>query len=153
MPTKIPAVAGGLAIAALAAIQFVRPERTNPPSDPAASFAAVAKPPHEVASSLERTCYDCHSNETVWPWYSRIAPVSWLVVRDVNQGRAHLNFSEWTRPGQEGEKPDTGDLCEQVTAGKMPLRSYLLMHPNAKLSDQEAAALCSLSLGTREESD
>ena len=153
MPAKISAIAAGLAITAMAAIQFVRPERTNPPSDPAASFTAVVKPPHEVDTSLTRACYDCHSNHTVWPWYSRIAPVSWLVARDVNQGRAHLNLSEWAQPGHEGEKPEIGGLCEQVSADKMPPRSYLLMHPSAKLSHREAAVLCSLSPGTKAEGD
>src|SRR6516162_4122750 len=97
-----------LAAGALVVMQFFRPERTNPLSDPAASFEAVAKPSSEVIASLKRACYDCHSNQTVWPWYSNLAPVSWLIASDVKQGRAHLNFSEWTRPGPEGELPSLG---------------------------------------------
>jgi hypothetical protein len=124
-------------------MQRFRSAPTNPPSDPSASFETVAKPPQKVASSLKRACYDCHSNQTVWPVYTHIAPVSWLIARDVNLGRAHLNFSEWTRPGPEGEMPNFGEACEQVRAGKMPLRSYLLLHPQAKLTDSEVDALCS----------
>lgn len=127
----------------LAAIQFFRPERTNPPSDPAASFEAVAKPSQEISSTLKRACYDCHSNQTNWPWYSNVAPMSWLVASDVKEGRARLNFSEWARPGAEGELPSLGEVCESVQSGKMPLPSYLLLHPDARLTTQEGATLCS----------
>ena len=119
-------LAGGVVVAALVAIQFFRPSRTNPPSDPAASFEAVAQPTAEVASSVKRACGDCHSNQTVWPWYCNLAPVSWLVAHDVNDGRKHLNFSAWNRPGPEGEMPDMGEACEQIRAGTMPLRSYAI---------------------------
>jgi heme-binding protein len=146
MLSKAFKIASGVAVAVLIAMQFFRPARTNPVSDPRASFEAVTRPSQEVASSLKRACHDCHSNETVWPWYSNIAPVSWLVASDVNEGRAHLNFSEWTRPGPEGEKPDMGEVCKELKAGKMPLRSYTLLHSQAKLNDQEVAALCALSV-------
>ena len=92
-----------LAAGALVVMQFFRPERANPSTDASASFEAVAKPSPEVVASLKRACYDCHSNQTVWPWYSNVAPVSWLIANDVKEGRAHLNFSEWTRPGPERE--------------------------------------------------
>lgn len=144
-------IAGGVVVLGSVVMQFFRPARTNPASDPGISFEAVVKPPQEVASSLKRACNDCHSNETVWPWYSNIAPVSWLVASDVNEGRAHLNFSNWTQPGAEGEKPDIGDLCSEVQAGKMPLRSYTALHPQAKLSGQEVAALCALSTAQERE--
>lgn len=82
-----------------------------------------------------RACFDCHSNETVWPWYSNIAPMSWLLQRDVNQGRDELNFSEWDRE-QDGD-----DAAETVEDGSMPPRRYLLAHPDARLNDAELAAL------------
>ena len=143
MSVKILKTTAGVAVGLLAAMQLFQPERTNPPSDPAASFEAVVRPPQEIASSLKRSCYDCHSNQTTWPWYSSGAPVSWLVANDVKEGRAHLNFSEWTRPGPEGELPSMGEVCEQVRAGKMPLWSYTLLHPDAKLTAQEVTAMCS----------
>jgi len=83
-----------------------------------------------------RACYDCHSNEVRWPWYSNVAPVSWLVQKDVDEGRATLNFSEWGRGEQEAE-----DSAEKVQNGEMPPRSYLLLHPSAKLSPDERQAL------------
>jgi hypothetical protein len=142
--SKLFKIAGRVAFLALIVMQLFRPARTNPASDPGASFEAVVKPPPQVASSLKRACNDCHSNQTVWPWYSHIAPASWLVVNDVNEGRAHLNFSNWTQSGAEAEKPDIGDLCSEVQAGKMPLRGYTLLHPQAKLTTQEITALCAL---------
>jgi hypothetical protein len=137
-------IAGGIVLVALIVMQFVRPARTNPASDARASFEAVVNPPQEVALSLKRACGDCHSNETVWPWYSGIAPMSWLIANDVNEGRAHLNLSAWTQPAAEGERPEITDLCEEVTKGEMPLPSYTLLHPRAKLSSGEVAALCAL---------
>ena len=85
---------------------------------------------------VKRACYNCHSNETVWPWYSSLAPVSWLTERDVNQGRSHLNFSEWNDPMNQ---PD--DVVEEVAAGNMPPWFYLPLHPEAKLTREERTAL------------
>jgi hypothetical protein len=143
-------IMGVVIVVVMAAIQFVRPARTNPPSDPQASFEAVVQPPPAVISSVKRACHDCHSNETVWPWYSNIAPVSWLVASDVNRGRAHLNLSTWTQAGTDGEKPEVGELCEQVKTARMPLPAYKLLHPRAKLSAHEVAALCALTPAERQ---
>lgn len=85
---------------------------------------------------FERACFDCHSNQTVWPWYSNVAPVSWLVQNDVDGGREHLNFSEWTRPPRHAK-----DVAAEVLHGDMPPGIYLPLHANAKLSDAEVKAL------------
>ena len=77
-----------------------------------------------------RSCYDCHSNETRWPWYSRVAPVSWLVAKDVREGREHLNFSTWEQPNE-----GAAEILEVVEDGEMPLRKYTLLHPDARLRD------------------
>lgn len=132
----------GLGIAVLLAAQLVQPERTNPSSDPAASFEAIATPPHQVSVSLRRACGDCHSNQTNWPWYSRISPVSWLIANDVHEGRSHLNLSAWKQTRGEQEAPEIGELCAEVKSGKMPPRSYTWLHSANRLSDSEVAALC-----------
>ncbi len=93
----------------------------------------------ETKELAERACYDCHSNQTVWPWYSHVAPVSWMVQHHVDEGRQYLNFSEWGsghRDGEEGE-----EMAEVVYEGEMPLASYLITHPQARLSNIEKAAL------------
>lgn len=136
-------IAGVTAAAVLVAVQFVQPDRANPPADPAASFEAAGKPAAHVAGVVRRACRDCHSNETAWPWYSRVSPVSWLVASHVREGRAHLNFSEWNRQGPEMARLRLGEACEEAREGKMPLWQYTLLHSEAKLDNDDLAALCS----------
>lgn len=121
--------------------QFVRPPRTNPPVDPAVDLTAVVAVPADVAELLRASCYDCHSNETAWPWYASVAPSSWLVVRDTNEGRRHLNFSEWGSFPARKVDHKLGELIEMVEERKMPLPVYLPLHPDAKLSDEGRARL------------
>lgn len=97
----------------------------------------------ETRALAQRACYDCHSNESTWPWYSNIAPISWLVQRDVDEGRAKLNFSEWGMGEQETE-----ELYEVVAEGEMPPRIYLITHPEARLSAAEKEALMAGILAT-----
>jgi hypothetical protein len=122
--------------------QFFPPERTNPPVNPAASFEAAAKPSPAMAAIVQRACYDCHSHNTAWPWYSRLAPGSWLMADDVKKGRAHLNFSEWANYGPEMSKEKLRGICSEVKAGEMPLWQYRLLHPQAKLSAEDVNTLC-----------
>jgi Haem-binding domain len=111
--------------------QLIRPGRTNPP------ITRKVRWDSEGTRQLARAaCYDCHSNETVWPWYSNVAPVSWLIVHDVNEGRRHLDFSTWDRPNH-----DIDEIVKAVQQGEMPLRQYALMHPDARLDDEARAAL------------
>jgi len=101
----------------------------------------------------KRACYDCHSNETTWPWYSRVAPVSWLVARDVVEGRSRLNFSTWGQPNQGGEgrrggRTSSEELVRSVQNGSMPPAIYLVEHPSAKLSPDEQQQLIQGFLAT-----
>lgn len=148
MPRKLIkyAVSAGVL---LAGIQFLQPDRTNPPSDPAAHFEAVAKPSKETSAVVRRACGDCHSNETVWPWYSRIAPVSWMIADDVKEGRAHLNISEWNRLSPEMSQKRMQQMCSEAKEGGMPLFAYKLMHPAAKLDAADVSAICSASMASR----
>jgi len=133
------------------AAQFVPVGRANPPEDPAQTVYAAMPVPPEVASTFRRACHDCHSNQTVWPWYSRVAPVSWLVARDVTRGRGEMNLSEWGRYAARRKDRKLKEICEQVTRGEMPMRVYTLMHPHAKLSDQERKAMCGWADAARKE--
>jgi hypothetical protein len=132
-----------LVVLLLAGIQFIQPDRVNPQFDPARSFEAVAQSSPEAVAVVKRACYDCHSDTTFWPWYSRVAPVSWLLAGDVKGGRAHLNFSEWGLLGPDMAKQRLRDACEEVKAGDMPLWQYRLMHSQAKLSAADINAICS----------
>ena len=107
---------------------------TNPP--------LVGEPSWDSATTraiAKRACFDCHSHETVWPWYSRIAPMSWLVQYDADKGRRELNFSDWRRAAQEGKRP--GKIREEVIEGGMPPIAYRMMHPEARLTDAEKRQL------------
>ena len=104
--------------------------------------AVVAEPTWDNPATrdlVKRACFDCHSNETVWPWYSNVAPISWVVYRDVEEGRNRMNFSEWS----SNFHPNVNELVGIVQAGEMPPFQYLLMHPNAKLSAADKQALIS----------
>jgi hypothetical protein len=122
-------------LAVLVVLQFFRVERTNPPV-----ISEIQAPP-EVREILRRSCYDCHSHETRWPWYSRVAPMSWLVADHVEHARGDLNFSDWPASDPEAQEHAFEDIREEVEEGEMPLASYLAMHPRARLSDEERELL------------
>jgi len=133
----------GLAIVLFLLVgQLIRPDRTNPAVNQAMTFEAVARPGPEVVSIVKRACYDCHSNGTVWPWYSRVAPVSWLVADDVKEGRAKMNFSDWGLLSPEIAAKRWKAICEEAKAGEMPLWQYRLMHAEAKLAEPDVNTLC-----------
>ncbi|MFB3777725.1 MAG: heme-binding domain-containing protein [Bryobacteraceae bacterium] len=136
-------------VVVLLAVQLVQPSRVNPSSAPADSFEVVASPPPQARAIIARACQDCHSNRTVWPWYSRIAPASWLVADDVSEGREHMNLSEWGKLTPERRLQALGDICREVTAGDMPLWQYRLMHPGARLAQGDRDTLCLLSVPPR----
>jgi hypothetical protein len=134
---------GLLALIIVAAIiQFIQPQRTNPPVDPHKTFEAIAKPSPAAAAIIHRSCYDCHSNFTRWPWYSHIAPISWLIADDVKKGRNHVNFSEWGQLKPEVAQSKLEDICNEVRTGEMPLETYVLMHKNTRLSPSDKEILC-----------
>ena len=134
MKKVLPKILLGVLVVVLGA-QLIRPEKTNPPVT-----GEIATSP-EVKSLLKRACYDCHSNETTWPWYSNVAPISWLVIDHVNEGRRELNFSEWAgyEPKRQAHKLD--EVAREIEAGDMPLSGYAPMHPEAKLTDAEKKTL------------
>jgi hypothetical protein len=113
---------------------------------PAVSKTSTARPytPEminpQIGKILERSCQDCHSNQTAWPWYSHVAPVSWLISKHVSEGREILDFSEWaTQPPSEGERML---ICDAVSGGRMPLPDYVTIHRNARLSRQDVESIC-----------
>lgn len=133
---------GIAAIVLLVVIQVYQPRRTNPAVDPKQEIHGVLNVDPAVANVMHRACNDCHSNRTEWPWYSRVAPASWLVVSDVDRGRAAVNFSEWGRYSAKDQQKHLKEVCSEVTEGEMPALQYTLIHRNAKLSADERTAVC-----------
>ncbi|HST53172.1 MAG TPA: heme-binding domain-containing protein [Pyrinomonadaceae bacterium] len=124
------------------AAQAYRPTLSTPPPDDSKSMSANTHMTPEVSSILERSCNDCHSSKTSWPWYSQVAPVSWYLKNHVDEGRREFSMSDWgTYPAKKAARK-LGEICEQVKKGDMPLKSYLLLHPTAKLSDADRKTLC-----------
>ena len=123
-------------------LQVVRPARTNPSVDQTQTMQAHLQMTPQVAAILDRSCHDCHSNSTRWPWYSNVAPASWFLVDHVNDGRSHLNFSEWGKLDKRQVDKKLEEMCEEVTDKVMPLDSYTWIHRTAILSDEERKALC-----------
>lgn len=127
---------------AFVGIQFVRPDFSNPPVNGSDTIAAVLSPPDDVANLLKRSCSDCHSNETRYPWYSRIQPSAWFLQDHIDEGRRELNFSVWRTYEPRRQKKKLTEICEQIRAGEMPLPSYLWIHRDAALNPDEARLLC-----------
>ena len=122
---------------------------TNPPVDPARTIHASMPTGTSISSTLARGCNDCHSNLTVWPWYSKVAPVSWLVVSDVRRGRKALNFSDWKSMSQEKQRQILPKICKEVADREMPPEQYAVIHRGAEPSHDEIEAICSWAQSNR----
>ena len=132
---KVLSVVFGLVVVGAIGLQVVPVERSNPPVT-----MEISAPDH-VMQILRKSCYDCHSNETVWPWYAYVAPVSWQVAEDVNHGRRNVNFSEWDQYDADDRQHLIEECAEEASRRKMPLEKYLITHPDAELSDQQIEVL------------
>ena len=118
-------------------MQFFRIDKTNPPIDLEMDFIATEKPPEAIAQKLVDACYDCHSHDTEYPWYTNIAPVSWWVKGHINNGRQNLNFSKWTEYSEKKQAHKIEENIEKLENRWMPLSSFVWLHPEAKMSDSE----------------
>jgi hypothetical protein len=134
-------------VAVLAAAQFIRPDRTNPATDVSRTIDAHVGTGSELVAVLDRACSDCHSNATVWPWYTEIAPLSWLMAYGVQEGRKAVNFSEWAAYPTERQGKLLAESCQDVTAGKMP-GPYALLHPEMRLSPRDVETICAAARQT-----
>jgi hypothetical protein len=139
---KILQIAAILLVAAFIVIQFIRPDQTNPPVVAAESIESSIAIPENVSSILARSCADCHTNTTKYPWYSQIAPASWFLANHIRDGRKELNLSVWNTYTDKKKSHKLEELCEQVEQGAMPLPSYLWIHRDAALKEGEARILC-----------
>ena len=125
----------------LVAAQFIRPERSNPPTDMNRTIQAHMGTTAGLVAVLDRSCGDCHSNATVWPWYTQIAPASWVMAYGVTKGRKAVNFSEWATYPPEAQRALLSASCQDVSDGKMP-GAYTLPRPETRLSAQDVETIC-----------
>ena len=136
-------------LATLVIMQFFGIDKTAPEYDLTDDFITMTQPNDEVKSILKTSCYDCHSFETVYPWYSNIAPVSWWLKDHVNEGRSHLNFSTWANYEYKRADHKLEEVIEMMEEDEMPLNSYLITHGDAKLSAEQSEALISFTRDLR----
>lgn len=122
--------------------QFMGPAKTNPAIEQTLALESHAQVDPKVAAILDRSCNDCHSNKTQWPWYAHVAPVSWFVIDHVNEGRIHLNFSEWGSYDADQRRDLLRDICAEVKQGTMPLSSYTPLHPGSALTRDDIMTIC-----------
>ncbi len=130
-----------LVVVLFALAQFARPDRANPPIDPSRTIQAHVGTASGLVAVLDRSCRDCHSNATVWPWYTEIAPLSWLMASGVSEGRKAVNFSEWGSYSTEQQRMLLTLSCQDATDGRMP-GPYAWVRPETRLSPQDIQTIC-----------
>lgn len=132
----------GLALLVLLVLaQFFRINKENPPLQADKDFLTLQKAPEAILSILKTSCYDCHSNQTLYPWYTNVAPLSWWIKHHINEGREHLNFSEWGFYSAEKADHKLEECVEMIQEGEMPMSSYTLIHKEAQLSEEQRLML------------
>ena len=129
-------------VVVVAGAQFIRFGRTNPPIDASRTIQAHAGTPDALVAVLDRACNDCHSNATVWPWYTQVAPLSWAMAYEAKAGRKAVNFSEWAGYSREQQRDLLVQSCQDATTGKMPWSAWIRLHPEAKLSAADVETIC-----------
>ncbi|MCB0375809.1 MAG: heme-binding domain-containing protein, partial [Sinomicrobium sp.] len=122
-------------------IQFYPPEKNLSDSVPETDIIVMTDPPETVKTILKTSCYDCHSNTTNYPWYNAVVPVSYWLADHIKHGKEHLNFSEWGTYNTKKKAHKLEELTEEVKKREMPLNSYLWVHGDARLSDEQIKAL------------
>lgn len=122
-------------------IQSIQIDKTIEPVNPATDFISVTAANTEVAGLLKTACYDCHSNQPTYPWYTNMAPVSWWIKHHINEGSQHLNFSIWGTYSEKRKNHKLEECIEMIEEGEMPMYSYTLMHKEAKLADSQKLQL------------
>lgn len=131
-------------------LQFFRPAQNNPPVIETETLEFGSGVSEDVAALLTRSCSDCHTNKTVYPWYSKISPANRFLATHIEEGRAELNFSVWNTYDARRKSRKLKQICEQITDGEMPLPSYTWIHGDARLSEGDIKTLCDWTIAERE---
>ena len=142
MLRKILKITAIVLLVGFVAVQFVRPDFTNPPVVDAETLAASSPVPSDVDQILRRSCFDCHSHETRYPWYSKVSPFNWFLAGHIEDGRREVNFSVWNTYSTEQKVRKLEEICDVIESAEMPLPSYLWIHWDASLSKENGQVLC-----------
>ena len=118
-------------------IQFIPTKRNQSHTVPKTDFILVNKMPEDLKNKLQVSCYDCHSNNTAYPWYNKVQPIAWFLKDHIEEGKKELNFSEWDSYSNRRKKSKLKSISSQIRDDKMPLSSYTLIHRNALFSEAE----------------
>lgn len=121
--------------------QFFRIDKTNPPIQKEVDFLSMVNPPADIKAIVHNACYDCHSHESEYPWYTNVAPLSFWIKGHINHGREHLNFSEWGKYSAKDKAEKIKNCADWTEETRMPLFSYVVAHPEAKMSTEERQKL------------
>ena len=140
---KIVKIIAMILLVAFVGIQFVPTARNQSNTVPSTDFMLVNNVPETIQKKLEISCYDCHSNNTQYPWYNKIQPVAWFLEDHIKEGKAELNFNEWDSLSSRRKASKLRSIIKQIESGEMPLDSYTLIHKDAKVSEAEAEELIS----------
>ena len=132
----------GIFIFLFIVIQFFPPRKNDKLLNPQDDIVFALEIPTAVKKKIVDACYDCHSDKTVYPFYNNIAPVSWIMANHIREGKAHLNFSEWANYDRKKQMKLLSDICDEVTAGDMPLKGYVFMHSKAVINEKELKDIC-----------
>lgn len=132
---------GWIAVVVLIIIQFFQIDKSQAPIDESKDYLVLTQAPAPIAKMIKNACYDCHSDQTVWPWYASIQPIGWWVRGHTRGARQHLNFSDWATYGKSKQAHKLEECVEQVQEKLMPLKSYGWMHPDGQLSDADRVLL------------
>ncbi|MCR9262757.1 MAG: heme-binding domain-containing protein [Flavobacteriaceae bacterium] len=146
---KIAKKIGIVLLVVFIGMQFYRPNKNLSDSDYVAVFEAETQPSTEVKQILKSTCYDCHSGNTVYPWYNNVAPVSYWLDHHVQEGKEELNFSDWGNYSDKKKDHKLEELVEEVKKGKMPLKEYTWTHKEARLTEAQKKSLLDWAIGVR----
>ena len=131
-------------------IQFFSIDKTNPPVDKSKDFLTLKKTPQDIAQLIRNSCYDCHSNETKYPWYTNIQPIAWYLKDHINEGREELNFSEFANYEPVRQAKKMRKSAHEIEEGEMPMESYTLIHQNAKLTPEQKQKLQAYFISIKE---
>lgn len=142
MVKKVLKIVAIVVVAALIVIQFFRIDQTNPRVVQAETLEASVAVPPDISEIISRSCSDCHTNQTIYPWYANVQPMAWFLKNHIDDGRQKMNFSIWNTYPAKKKSKRFEDICEQLESKEMPLPSYLWIHRNSILSESDLAALC-----------